>query len=318
MLHEMLDTKGDIGISVLGRLPDKELPQIEEPILAKFLMHNGTDADYQLIARYASARPLPKLKAMYEDARGKWACEPQSALLRYFLRVDPDYATTEISAALKLREFTGCYKMLFANFGEALHIRKVEQIAITALSDSSPEVVSNAAGALGKYGSLKVEPILWERLKKFHEEWTDKSDRLRDRPGLSPELQAEGMLEYSLIHAIADGQAWLCGPDKLQQLAELVTPARKPEVEGIINQWRDGQFFLSLNWWPSGDLDYTVAYFSGHGMEQLKEKLTQFPSGAHFVAIMTVAQRNRHRAEMVEVENAVATAGLQLDIQTPR
>ena len=36
------------------------------------------------------------------------------------------------------------------------------------------------------------------------------------------------MLEYSLIHAIANGQAWLCGPEKLKRLAELVTKERKP------------------------------------------------------------------------------------------
>jgi hypothetical protein len=41
------------------------------------------------------------------------------------------------------------------------------------------------------------------------------------------------MLEYSLIHAIANGQAWLCGPEKLKRLAELVTKERKQEVEGI-------------------------------------------------------------------------------------
>jgi len=95
---------------------------------------------------------------------------------------------------------------------------RVERIAITALTDPSPEVAANAAGALGKYGSAKVEPVLWERLKKFYEKWGDKSDELRYRPGLSQELLAEGMLEYSLIHAIADGQAWLCGPDKLRRL----------------------------------------------------------------------------------------------------
>jgi hypothetical protein len=318
ILREILDSKGDIGISILGMLPDKELPQIEEPILAKFSVHNDTSVDSWLIERYATARPLPRLKTIYEGARGKWACEPQAALLRYFLRVDPDYGIAEISDALKERQFTGCYKMVFADFGDTLRMPRVEKIAITALNDPSPEVAANAAGALGKYGSAKVEPVLWERLRKFHEEWGDKSDQLRYRPGLSQELEAEGMLEYSLIHAIANGQAWLCGPDKLQRLGELVTSQRKQEVEGIIKEWQNGQFFLNMNWWPTGELDYTVAYFSGHGMDQLKEKLAQFPSGTRFVSIMTVAQGNRHQAEVTDVENAAAAAGLQLDIQTPR
>jgi len=97
-----------------------------------------------------------------------------------------------------------------------------------------------------------------------------------------------------------------------------VTSQRKQEVEGIIKEWQNGQFFLNMNWWPTGELDYTVAYFSGRGMDQLKEKLAQFPSGTRFVSIMTVAQRNRHKVEVAEVENAAAAAGLHLDIQTPR
>jgi hypothetical protein len=318
ILREILDAKGDIGISVLGMLPDEELPQIEEPILAKFSAHNGTSVDYRLIERYATAKPLPKLQAIYEEARGKWACEPQGALLRYFLRVDPDYGIAEISDALKQRQFTGCYKMVFADLGNAFRIPRVEKITIAALNDSSSEVAANAAGALGMYGSSKVEPILWERLKKFHEEWGEKPDQLRYRPGLSQELQAQGMLEYSLFHAIANGHAWLCSPDRLQQLEKLMTPQRKQEVEGIIKEWQSGQFFLNMNWWPTGELDYTVGYFSGRGMEHLKEKLVQFPSGTHFVSIMTVAQRNRHQAEVTEVENTATAAGLRLDIQTPR
>jgi hypothetical protein len=318
ILREILNPKGDIGMSVLGILPDKELPQIEEPILARLRVHNDTSVDFRLIERYATARPLTELKAIYEKARGKWACDPQAALLSYFLRIDPNYGVAEISAALNEREFTGCYKMVFSDFGVALHMPRVEKIAIIALNDPSPEVAANAAGALGKYGSAKVEPVLWERLRKFHEKWGDKSDQLRYRPGLSSELQAEGMLEYSLIHAIANGQAWLCGPDKLQRLSEIVTTERKQEVEGIFKEWQNGQFFLNMNWWPTGELDYTVAYFSGHGMEDLKEKLIQFPLGTHLASVMTVAQRNRHQAEVTEVENTAAGSGLHLDIQTPR
>jgi hypothetical protein len=318
ILREILNTKGDIGISVLGMLPDKELPQVEAPILARLQVHNDTSADFRLIERYATARPLPELKTIYEQAQGKWACDPQAALLRYFLRVDPDYGIAEASAALKERQFTGCYKMVFSDFRDALRLPGLEKIAISALNDPSPEVAANAAGALGKYGSAKAEPALWQRLRKFHEDWGEKSDQLRYRPGLSQELLAEGMLEYSLIHAIANGQAWLCGPEKLQRLAESVTTERKQEVEGMIKEWQNDQFFLNMNWWPTGELDYTVAYFSGHGMADLTEKLSQFPSGTRFTSIMTIAQRNLHRAEVAEVENAAAAAGLRLEIQTPR
>ncbi len=73
---------------------------------------------------------------------------------------------------------------------------------------------------------------------------------------------------------------------------------------------------MSLTW--TGELNYTVAYFSGRGMAELKEKLSQFPSGTRFVSIITAAQRNRHQSEIAEIENEITAGELQLDLQTPR
>jgi hypothetical protein len=53
-------------------------------------------------------------------------------------------------------------------------------------------------------------------------------------------------------------------------------------------------------------------------MVALKEKLSQFPAGTHFDLITTVAERNRHESEFVEVENAAVEHGLVLKLQTPR
>jgi len=66
--------------------------------------------------------------------------------------------------------------MVFSDFGVALRMPRVEKIAITALDDPSRKSQRTRPGLSGKYGSAKVEPVLWERLRKFHEEWGDKSD----------------------------------------------------------------------------------------------------------------------------------------------
>jgi hypothetical protein len=53
-------------------------------------------------------------------------------------------------------------------------------------------------------------------------------------------------------------------------------------------------------------------------MTALKEKLAQLPPGTRLSLITTVAERDRHRAEFAEIENATAANGVVLRIQTPR
>src|SRR5260370_20755376 len=208
ILHEIANTQGDIGIDVLELLSERELPQIEQPLIAKMRTDNAGDIDFQLIERYASARALPEVKGVYARHRGEWACIPQTALLRYFLRVNPDYGVAQVKDALTLRQMTGCYKYQFTALDEDIRRPKLEQIAIAALDDPSPEVVRDAAQALRKYGSAKAEAPLWVRLEKFHNQWKNRQDELHYRPGVNPEVLAEIGLEQVLVQAVTNGQAW--------------------------------------------------------------------------------------------------------------
>ncbi|MCU1309370.1 MAG: hypothetical protein JWO20_495 [Candidatus Angelobacter sp.] len=318
ILREMHDNKGDIGMRVLGLLPDRELPQVEEPILAKFRVGNGNDIDYELIERYASKRALPEIKKLYEKNAGKWACVPQNALLKYFLRTNPEYGVSQIKSALSYRKDTSCYQMLFTGIGEAISNPAIERIAIDALEDRSPEVVRSAAEALQKYGSLRAEPALWRRLEQFHERWKDKAEELGYRSGSKPEVAAEEMIEYALLHAIANGQSWDCGADKLQRLKSLVLPMRQSEVDGMLRTWQAPELGLNLSWWPDGDFSYNLGYISGQSLERLQQKVSRLPAGTHLSSVMTKMERERHSAEIAQIEKAAATAGLILDIKTPR
>src|SRR5205085_566192 len=151
---------GDIGIYVLGMLPERELPQVEEPLIAKLKTGNGTELDYQLLERYASTRLLPEMQSVYEANRGEWACAPQGSMLRYFLRVSPEYGIAQVRHALSDRETTDCYKIQLTGLNEGIRRPELEQLALAALSDPEPEVAGNAAEALGKYGSRKAEAAL--------------------------------------------------------------------------------------------------------------------------------------------------------------
>jgi hypothetical protein len=318
ILHEISNPPGDIGIDVLGRLPDRELPRIEEPLIAKLQAGNAGDIDFQLIQRYASARTLPQIKVIYQHHLGEWACVPQTAMLRYFLRVAPEYGLAQVKDALALRQATGCYKFQFTALEEEMAHPKIEQMAVAALDDPSSEVVRDAAQALSKYGSTKAEAPLWARLQKFHEQWKDRYDQLRYRPEAKPELLAEIGLEQVLVQAITNGQAWFASEDTIDGLKEISSQQVQQELDGILQEIRRGEYGVNLSWWPEGTLNYSVGRYSGKGMTALKQKLSQLPADIGLKLITTKAERERHRNDFAEVEHAAASDGLVLEIQTPR
>jgi hypothetical protein len=90
------------------------------------------------------------------------------------------------------------------------------------------------------------------------------------------------------------------------------------ELDGVLQEIQRGEYGLNLNWWPEGTLNYSVGRYSGKGIAALTQKLAQFPCGAHLNLITTIAERDRHRTEFAEVEDAAAANALVLQIQTPR
>jgi hypothetical protein len=234
-----------------------------EVTIAKMKLGNANDVDYQLLQRYASVRALPDVKALYEAHRGEWACIPQDAMLRYFLRVKPDYGVAQVSDALGRRKATGCYKFQLTGLSEDIRRPRVEKIAIAALNDISPEVVENAAEALGHYGSAKAEAALWVRLEKFQEQRKDRADELRYRLGANPDVLLQVRLEQVLVQAIANGQGWFASEDKIEAVKGLASPQIQPELDSVLQEIRRGEWALNLNWWPDGTLSYSVGRYSG-------------------------------------------------------
>jgi hypothetical protein len=129
---------------------------------------------------------------------------------------------------------------------------------------------------------------------------------------------AEVGLEQVLVQAISSGQAWFATEDTIAKLKDLATPQMQAELDGVLQGIQRGEYGLNLNWWPEGTLNYSVGRYSGRGIAALKQKLAQFPSGAHLNLITTIAERDRHRTEFAEVEDAAAANALVLQIQTPR
>ena len=84
----------------LTLLPDETLPELDETLATRL---EGKDSstlwvDARLVGRYATAAILPRVRAVYERDAGLWACDIEDGLVRYFLRVTPDYGIERVRA----------------------------------------------------------------------------------------------------------------------------------------------------------------------------------------------------------------------------
>jgi hypothetical protein len=318
MIREIMKPQGDIHISVLGQLPEHSFPQFEAGWLNAIRKGGAADVVFQLIERYGSENILPAVQSIYEPQSGEWACTPQTAMLRYFLRIKPDYGVKELTATIASRKSTGCYRMLMGGIGEYLRLPQVEKLAIQLLNDRAPAVASDAAKALEKYGSLETENALWTRLQEFHEQWKDKPDEmLHLRPNMIAFDQDSG-LEDALVEGILHGQAWFADAATIRRLKELSSPAKQNELDGALQSLGTGEFTLHMLWWPQDELNYTLGWYTGEGMASFEEKLAQFPPGSNFRMVTTKAEQEAHRAEFAKAERTALENGQTIDVLAPR
>jgi hypothetical protein len=113
---------------VVKLLAEEDLASAARPAAERIGKVSARELDYELVERYADGGALPVVRAGFENKLGNWACVPQSALLRYFLRWDPAHGVERVSAS------TARYRNLLGDLGAELP--KVQQVAIDALEDA--------------------------------------------------------------------------------------------------------------------------------------------------------------------------------------
>jgi hypothetical protein len=318
MIREMIKPQGDIRISVLGQLPEHSFPQFEAGWLDAIRQGGAADVVFQLIDRYGSENILPAVQSIYEPHGGEWACTPQTAMLRYFLRIKPAYGVKELSSATASRKSTDCYRMQMGGIGEYVRMPEVEKLAIQLLNDPVPAVAIDAAKALEKYGSLESENALWTRLQQFHEQWKNKPDEMLHPGPNMIVFDKDSGLEDALVQGILHGQAWFADAATIRRLKELSSAAKQNELDDALQSLGSGEFTLLMQWWPQGELNYTLGWYTGEGMASFEEKLAQFPPGSHFRTVTTKAQQETHQAEFAKAERIASENGQIMEISVPR
>jgi hypothetical protein len=228
ILRGLRDPKAQPSISLVRLLSADELQPIVQAAFERIAKNDARELDYHLLELFGDASALRPVQSVFNDHVGQWACDPQDAMLRYFLRVDPEFGTNVVQASLATRKVTGCYRTLLQDLGKSLP--KVEQVAISALDDVDLEVANDAALALGRWGTAQSEAALWARLNRFHQEWKDRAGELRVTPDYSSPVARATALESTLVNSIATGTNWVCGPEKFEHLRTLASPRQQMQI----------------------------------------------------------------------------------------
>jgi hypothetical protein len=275
ILRDLQNPKAQPSIYLVKLLSPTGLRPVVQEAVERVEKHEARELDYHLLELYGDKSSLTAVEAVFNDHLGQWACEPQGAMLRYFLRVDPELGTRAVQASLGARKETGCYRMLLQDLGKSLP--KVEQTAISALDDADLEVANDAALALGRWGTAKAEPALWARLTRFHQEWRGREGELRITPDYNSPVARATALESTLVNSIATGTNWICGPEKFERLRALASLSAQTQVTNWARLWERGDALILTNWYPEDQLSFGVLQYSNLDDEQFRAKLSQTP-----------------------------------------
>jgi hypothetical protein len=277
ILRDLRDPRAQPSISLVELLSADGLRPVVQEAVGRIEKSDARELDYHLVELYGDASALAGMKTAFNGHLGQWACDPQTAMLRYFLTLEPEFGTKAVEVSLAARKATGCYHLLLQDLGDALP--KVEPLAINALDDTDLEVAYDASLALGRWGTANAEAALWTRLKRFHEEWQSREGELRMTPPYSDAIARATALETNLVNSIATGTNWICGPEKFAQLSTLASPRQQIQVATWSKQWTQGQASILPNWYPEKRLSFGLLQYSNLDEQQFMAKLAQMPRG---------------------------------------
>ena len=297
ILGEIRRPKPRVKLATLGSLPDQTLSELDDVLAANLeesRQPNGTgdtEAISELIERYATAAIAGRVQAVYESPGvGQWACRIQAALLAYMSRVDPQSGSELLDKALAARgkQFSRCYPSTLSDVAHLHMSAELQEAAYKALEENDPEMVANAAGVLGQFGTAEAEEKLWRRLERWHEQAESRAEDLRKQnPGIpamgASVLSGEITIEQALRTALSYGQGWLGDPEKLKRLRPLcLSDSCLTDVDNITRSWNhDIGIGLSSN--QHSHYLISVAQYQLNSIEALKQKFLKFPQGTAFI-----------------------------------
>jgi len=280
ILAEMKRPVPRLDLRFVRLLPDKEIPELDNPLVENLEAGNGDEDNIvQLIGRYATPAVFTRVLEIEEPRVDRLSCEAQTAFIAYAIKSDPIRGTEILDK--RVSAHNGCSPTVLSEVASRQMTPQIERLAILHVGDLDPQLAAGAAATLGEYGSAGAEQPLWDRLEKWHARWAAHSSDLPNGYGSALHNGLETALERSLIDALGAGQAWFAGPDVLGRLARLC--ASSGGCQRVHEIAEEAAAAPNINVYGSEPTYHaSVAQYQINSVVSLKQKLAQFPKGTIF------------------------------------
>lgn len=297
ILAELRRDRPRATLDSLTLLPDRPIPELDDSLATRLekSVDNLYDAELAaaLVARYGSAAIYDRVRKVYGDKGGSWACDLQASMLAYFVRHHPEEGTQLVNHALDAREHTRCYRTVLSDVARVHMVAELERIAVARLDDEDLEIATDALRLLRLHGSAVSEQVLWRKFERWRAVWKDRVGELTVAES-GAQTDPHVRFENSLVDALVYGRNWFTGPQKLKRLRTLcLTEPNRAVVDYLLKGWDEPvaiQFSVGTETeFPSarpsrqrGTPTYDswhVAQYWAHSLAELKTLLARFPAG---------------------------------------
>jgi hypothetical protein len=295
ILAELVKEKTWLDAASLEMVPASAVPPMDDALiesLARAQRPGGWNPQLIMaaIARFATPKALPRMRAIYESQQDP--CQPE--LVAYFVRVDPAYAEGVFrSHAWDMHAPPPRCAVQYFNRTPPLAMSPaLEQYISAYLMHGDVYIKSTAARVLARYGTASALPRLWETFRYFHDYWKSKGEELA--------LNGEGVgLEVDLRNAIARGRGWLATESDLHLIESLCISGRCiQETRQDLEHWKL-PLRMEVTMQPSAAISGRVAqYYGMESVAAMELKLAQFPQGTRFDLYAPGSQSAKTLAEI--------------------
>jgi len=276
ILAELVKDKTWLDLPSLELLPPGAVPPMDDALidsLARAQRPGGWNVQLAMaaIARYATPKALPRIRAIYESQQDR--CQPE--LMAYFVRVDPAYSERVFrSHAWDMHAMPPpCTVQIFQRTPPLAMSRSLEEYLAAYTMHGDVYIKSTAVKALGRYGTASALPALWDGFRYFHDYWKGKGAEL--------EQNGSGIaLEVDLRNAIARGRGWVVSETD-ERLIESLCISRWCASE-TANDLQAMKQPIAVE--LQAQNFSRVAQYSGlESLAAVEAKIAQYPRGARFV-----------------------------------
>jgi len=309
ILEEMRRPKLRVPFSILSLLPDQELPELEDVIVARAIERRDENS-VALIPRYVSAASLPRLRAGFENQMGTIGCREQGWLLSYFLRANPDFGLEMIKKAIGSRKETRCYSGVLTDVAGDSISPEFEALALSYLDEDDPEIAFSAIQVLCRDGSIANKPKIKATITRIIDRWREAKldpEAMTSRDGYYPGFFAE-----SLLRTYALAIPWVTTLDEFKELADLCLTLQcrqQLKPRDLLAQTKIRFYCFQAE---RDQCSFTIGEYENVSWSALKLKATQYPKGTKFTWHSDNGPKDLDQQRFEELQSYLKENGLEL------